>query len=95
MALTKEDVSAIAKLARLQVNDDEIEQYKQELTQILDLVEQMNQVDVTNVEPMAHPQELMQPLRADQVLESDQRNKFQAIAPAVQDGLYLVPKVID
>lgn len=95
MALTKEDVSAIAKLARLQVNDDEIEQYKQELTQILDLVEQMNQVDVTNVEPMAHPQELMQPLRADQVLESDQRDKFQAIAPAVQDGLYLVPKVID
>ncbi len=95
MALTKEDVSAIAKLARLQVNDDEIEQYKQELTQILDLVEQMNQVDVTNVEPMAHPQELMQPLRADQVLESDQRDKFQAIAPAVQDGLYLVPKVIE
>ena len=95
MALTKEDVSAIAKLARLQVNDDEIERYKQELTQILDLVEQMNQVDVTNVEPMAHPQELMQPLRADQVLESDQRDKFQAIAPAVQDGLYLVPKVIE
>lgn len=95
MALTKEDVSAIAKLARLQVNDDEIEQYKQELTQILDLVEQMNQVDVTDVEPMAHPQELMQPLRADQVSESNQRDKFQAIAPAVQDGLYLVPKVIE
>lgn len=95
MALTKEDVSAIAKLARLQVNDDEIEQYKQELTQILDLVEQMNQVDVTDIEPMAHPQELMQPLRADQVSESNQRDKFQAIAPAVQDGLYLVPKVIE
>jgi len=95
MALTKKDVSAIAKLARLQINDDEIEQYKHELTQILDLVEQMNQVEVVDVEPMAHPQELMQPLRADEVLESDQRDKFQAIAPAVQDGLYLVPKVIE
>jgi aspartyl-tRNA(Asn)/glutamyl-tRNA(Gln) amidotransferase subunit C len=95
MALTKKDVSAIAKLARLQINDDEVEQYKHELTQILDLVEQMNQVEVVDVEPMAHPQELMQPLRADEVLESDQRDKFQAIAPAVQDGLYLVPKVIE
>jgi len=95
MALTKKDVSAIAKLARLQINDDEVEQYKHELTQILDLVEQMNQVEVVDVEPMAHPQELMQPLRADEVLESDQRDKFQAIAPAVHDGLYLVPKVIE
>jgi len=95
MALTKKDVSAIAKLARLQINDEEVEQYKHELTQILDLVEQMNQVEVVDVEPMAHPQELMQPLRADEVLESDQRDKFQAIAPAVQDGLYLVPKVIE
>jgi len=95
MALTKKDVSAIAKLACLQINDAEVEQYKHELTQILDLVEQMNQVEVVDVEPMAHPQELMQPLRADEVLESDQRDKFQAIAPAVQDGLYLVPKVIE
>jgi aspartyl-tRNA(Asn)/glutamyl-tRNA(Gln) amidotransferase subunit C len=55
----------------------------------------MNQVDVTGVEPMAHPQELMQPLRTDQVSESNQRDKFQAIAPATQDGLYLVPKVIE
>jgi aspartyl-tRNA(Asn)/glutamyl-tRNA(Gln) amidotransferase subunit C len=95
MALTNEDVLAIAKLARLQIEDDKVEQYKQELTQILDLVEEMNQIDVTDVEPMAHPQELMQPLRTDQVTESDQRDKFQAIAPATQDGLYLVPKVIE
>ena len=95
MALTKEDVLAIAKLARLQIEDDKVEQYKQELTQILDLVEEMNQIDVTDVEPMAHPQELMQPLRTDQVSESDQRDKFQVIAPATQDGLYLVPKVIE
>ena len=95
MALTNEDVLAIAKLARLQIADDKVEQYKRELTKILDLVEQMNQVDVTDVEPMAHPQELMQPLRSDQVSEFDQRDKFQAIAPATQDGLYLVPKVIE
>ena len=95
MALTNEDVLAIAKLARLQIAGEKVEQYKHELTKILDLVEQMNQVDVTGVEPMAHPQELMQPLRTDQVSESNQRDKFQAIAPATQDGLYLVPKVIE
>ena len=95
MALTNEDVLAIAKLARLQIADDKVEQYNHELTKILDLVEQMKQVDVTDVEPMALPQELMQPLRTDQVSESNQRDKFQAIAPATQDGLYLVPKVIE
>jgi len=95
MALSTEDVCNIAKLAKLQINADEFEQYKQDLSRILEFVEQMNQVNVDNIEPMAHPQDMMQSLRIDEVTESDQREKFQHIAPATQDGLYLVPKVIE
>ena len=95
MALSKEDVLNIANLAKLQVNEDEVDRYKQDLSRILEFVEQMNQADVDNIAPMAHPQEMMQPLREDAITETDQREKFQQIAPATQDGLYLVPKVIE
>ena len=95
MALSKEDVLNIANLARLQIDEGELDRYKQDLSRILEFVEQMNQADVDNIEPMAHPQDMMQPLRADNVAESNQREKFQQIAPATQDGLYLVPKVIE
>ena len=95
MALSTEDVLNIANLAKLQVNEDEVDQYKQDLSRILEFVEQMNQADVDNIAPMAHPQEMMQPLREDAITETDQREKFQQIAPATQDGLYLVPKVIE
>lgn len=95
MALSTEDIRNIAKLAKLQINDDELDQYKQDLSNILEFVEQMNQANVDNIEPMAHPQDMMQTLRSDEVAESNQRDKFQKIAPATQDGLYLVPKVIE
>lgn len=95
MALTPEEIRNIATLARLHINEDEVARYQQDLSRILEFVEQMNQADVDNIEPMAHPQELVQQLRIDQVTESDQRDKFQSIAPATQDGLYLVPKVIE
>ncbi len=95
MALSTEDVRGIAKLAKLQINEDELEHYKQDLSRILEFVEQMNQANVENIEPMAHPQDMMQLLRADEITETDQREKFQQIAPATQDGLYLVPKVIE
>ena len=95
MALSTEDVRDIAKLAKLQINQDELDRYKQDLSRILEFVEQMNQADVENIEPMAHPQDMMQSLRVDEVAETNQREKFQQIAPATQDGLYLVPKVIE
>ena len=95
MALSTEDIRNIATLAKLQINEQELEQYKQDLSNILEFVEQMNQADVDNIEPMAHPQDMMQSLRLDEVAEADQREKFQGIAPATQDGLYLVPKVIE
>ena len=95
MAITSKDVRNIANLAKLHVQEADIERYQQDLSKILDFVEQIEQVDVEGIEPMAHPQEMVQRLRADQATEKDQRDKFQAIAPTTQDGLYLVPKVID
>jgi aspartyl-tRNA(Asn)/glutamyl-tRNA(Gln) amidotransferase subunit C len=95
MALDKTDVAKIAHLARLAVDDDDLDHYASELSSILHLVEQMDGVDTTGVEPMAHPLHMTQRLRPDQVTESNQREAFQRIAPATQDGLYLVPKVIE
>ena len=95
MPLSTQDVRDIAKLAKLQINQDELDRYKQDLSRILEFVEQMNQANVDDVEPMAHPQDMMQSLRVDEVVETNQREKFQSIAPATQDGLYLVPKVIE
>ncbi len=95
MSLSTQDVRDIAKLAKLQINQDELDRYKQDLSRILEFVEQMNQANVENIEPMAHPQDMMQSLRVDEIAETNQREKFQQIAPATQDGLYLVPKVIE
>lgn len=95
MALDKGDVAKIAHLARLAVDDAELDHYASELSSILDLVEQMGSVDTTGVEPMAHPLHMAQRLRPDQVTEPNQREHYQQIAPATQDGLYLVPKVIE
>jgi len=95
MTLKIEDVRNIAQLARLQMDDASLEQYASDLSSILALAEQMNAVDTSNVSPMAHPLDATQRLRPDEVTESDQREKFQAIAPDVENGLYRVPKVID
>ena len=95
MTLKIEDVRNIAQLARLQIDDSSIEQYATDLSSILALAEQMNTVDTTDVTPMAHPLDATQRLRPDEVTETDQREKFQAIAPDVKNGLYRVPKVIE
>lgn len=95
MSLEKTDVINIAHLARLAINDEDIPQYERNLSNILGLVEQMNAIDTANVEPMAHPLDTSQRLRPDEVTETDQRELFQGIAPATENGLYLVPKVIE
>ncbi len=95
MSLDRADVEKIAHLARLGIEDQEAESYAKDLSNILDLVEQMNAVDTVGVEPMAHPLHMAQRLRPDEVTETDQRDKYQSIAPSVEDGLYLVPKVIE
>ena len=95
MSLTRQEVEKIAHLARLSITEEETEQYSRELSKILDLVEQLNQVDTENVDPMAHPIEVSQRLRVDEVTEENQRAAFQACAQTVEKGLYLVPKVIE
>ena len=95
MSLTPQDVEKIAHLARLAVTENETAAVASDLTNILDLVEQMSQVDTEQVLPMSHPLHMSQRLRPDAVTEIDQREKFQAIAPAVENGLYLVPRVIE
>jgi aspartyl-tRNA(Asn)/glutamyl-tRNA(Gln) amidotransferase subunit C len=95
MSLNTEQVKKIALLARLQITPDEAARYAESLSRILGLIEQMNAVATDGVEPMAHPSDAGLRLRDDVVTEPDQREKFQAIAPAVEAGLYLVPKVIE
>ena len=95
MSLDASEVEKIAHLARLKIDAEDVPEYAKNLSNILDLVEQMNAVDTSGVEPMAHPQDLAQRLRVDEVTETDQREQFQACAPATEDGLYLVPKVIE
>ena len=95
MTLSQKDIRQIAHLARLEVSDDEIADYVDKLSQIIDLVDQLQQADTTDVVPMAHPSDMSQRLRADEVSETNQRELFQRNASAVTDGLYRVPKVID
>ncbi len=95
MSLGPEDVEKIASLAALDIEADAVEAYARNLSEILTFVEQMNAVDTSQVAPMAHPQDMTQRLRPDVVTESDQREAFQRIAPAVESGLYLVPRVIE
>ncbi len=95
MSLSDEQVSAIAELARLSVPRDALRGLAQELSAILDFVAQMNAVDTSGVEPMAHPQDVPQRLRPDEVTETIDRARYQAVAPAVSHGLYLVPRVIE
>lgn len=95
MELDQTDIHRIAHLARLQIEDQDIPEYVRNLSDILGFVEQMNDVETGQVMPMAHPLDATQRLRQDIVTEVDEREKFQAIAPQVEEGLYLVPKVIE
>lgn len=95
MSLTPDDVAKIAHLARLAMSPDDATTLGRDLSNILDLVAQMDSVDTADVEPMAHPLEMAQRLREDRVTEENQRDRYQANAPAVENGLFLVPKVIE
>jgi aspartyl-tRNA(Asn)/glutamyl-tRNA(Gln) amidotransferase subunit C len=95
MALERSDVEKIAHLARLGLNEAEVPRTTETLNNILGLIDAMQAVDTDGIEPLAHPLETTQRLRADLVTERNQREAYQAIAPAVENGLYLVPKVIE
>ncbi|MCG7924227.1 MAG: Asp-tRNA(Asn)/Glu-tRNA(Gln) amidotransferase subunit GatC [Candidatus Thiodiazotropha taylori] len=95
MSLDRSDVEKIAHLARLALDENQVEGYAAELSNILALVEQLEAANTDNIEPMAHPLHMAQRLRQDQVTEPDRRDQNQAVAPLVENGLYLVPKVIE
>jgi aspartyl-tRNA(Asn)/glutamyl-tRNA(Gln) amidotransferase subunit C len=95
LKVTKEVVQQIAELAQLQITEDELGNVMDSMNQVLDLVEAMQAVDTTGIEPMAHPLDSTQILREDVVTEPDQRDDYQKIAPSTQDGLYLVPRVVE
>ncbi|HJP37780.1 MAG: Asp-tRNA(Asn)/Glu-tRNA(Gln) amidotransferase subunit GatC [Gammaproteobacteria bacterium] len=95
MALSKSDVAHIAQLARLEVSDDEITDYVDKLSSIIDLVAKLGELDTSAVLPMAHPHEMSQRLRPDEATETDQRESYQRNAQAVGDGFYRVPRVIE
>ena len=95
MSLNIKTVHDIARLARLEIESTEVDKYRQELSNILDLVAQMEAVDTSNIKPMTHPFDASLRLRPDVVTEENQRDKFQDTAPSTENGLYLVPKVID
>ncbi len=89
------DVEKLADLARLEISEDTINEVCSSVTEVLKLVDQLQAVDTQGVKPMAHPLDAIQALRTDEVSEANVRAEYQAIAPATEDGLYLVPKVID
>ncbi|KAA1192798.1 Asp-tRNA(Asn)/Glu-tRNA(Gln) amidotransferase subunit GatC [Pseudohalioglobus sediminis] len=95
MAIEQDEIEKIAELARIRIPQQEIGELTQRITAILGMVDQLQAADTDGVEPMANPLDATQKLRADEVTESNHREAFQAIAPAVENGLYLVPKVID
>lgn len=88
-------LSNIAELARLAVEEKDLVSLTRDLGAILGFVEQMNAVDSKGVEPMAHPLDVDQRLRVDEITECNQRELYQGVAPSHEDGLYLVPRVLD
>lgn len=95
MAFDKTEVKNIAHLARLAITEDDLEAYTDSISNILGLVNKLQEINTDQIKPMAHPMDATQRLRTDIVSEENQRESLQAIAPATENGLYLVPKVIE
>lgn len=95
MAIEQDEIENIAALARIRIAPDQIAQLTRRIADILHMVDQLQAVDTAGVEPLANPLDATQRLRADEVTEGNRREAFQAIAPAVENGLYLVPRVVE
>ena len=95
MAFDKTEVEKVAQLARLHISDSEKDEVTGRITDILTLIDQMQSVITDTVTPLAHPLDMTQRLREDDVTESNRRDELQQLAPEVEEGLYLVPKVIE
>ena len=95
MSLSETDIRRLAHLARIDVDERAVDAVRRQLDGILALIDELQAVDTTGVVPMAHAQDVAAPLREDRVTDYDQHETFQSVAPAVERGLYLVPKVIE
>ncbi len=95
MTLTLADVHRIAHLARIEIDEAAAREVHKKLEAIFAMINELQAVDTSGIEPMSHAQDVMLPLREDVVTAADQRELFQSAAPAVQDGLYLVPRVVE
>jgi aspartyl-tRNA(Asn)/glutamyl-tRNA(Gln) amidotransferase subunit C len=95
MPLTQDDVYRIAHLARIEIEPAEAAEVHAKLTMIFGVLDALAAIDTEGVEPMAHAQDVALPLRDDVATETDHRSEYQSVAPAVQDGLYLVPRVVE
>jgi aspartyl-tRNA(Asn)/glutamyl-tRNA(Gln) amidotransferase subunit C len=95
VTISRADIEKVAVLARIRLDDEQIPALENDLSNILSLVDQLSAANTDSVEPLAHPLDAVQRLRADVVTENNQREAFQAIAPATESGLYLVPRVIE
>ncbi|WP_027469860.1 Asp-tRNA(Asn)/Glu-tRNA(Gln) amidotransferase subunit GatC [Deefgea rivuli] len=95
MSLSTDDVRRIARLARIAVTENEVAESQIQLNRLFGLIEEMRAIDTTGIAPMPHPQDMLLRLRDDVATAANRREAFQAAAPAVENGLYLVPKVIE
>lgn len=89
------DITDLAHLARININDDMVADVTHTLNNILQLVDQLQEANTDNITPMSHPLDAQQRLRADEITETNHREQLQANAPAVDKGLFLVPQVIE
>ena len=95
MSLDSSDIEKLAVLSRIEINQATVDEVAENISNVLKLVDQLQAADTDGVAPMAHPMDAVQVLRADNVTETNHRDKYQACAPATQDGLYLVPRVVE
>ena len=93
--MDRSEITRLAELARIEITEATVDEAASSITDVLKLVDQLQAADTDGVAPMAHPMDATQRLRADLVSEENRREAFQAIAPETEEGLYLVPKVID
>lgn len=95
MSIKKQEILKVAHLARLNITTDRIEEYTENISNILDLMAQMNQINTDDVTPLSNPLDAVQRLRPDIVTEVNQRELYQRLAAQAEEGLYLVPRVIE
>ncbi|MEM8562423.1 MAG: Asp-tRNA(Asn)/Glu-tRNA(Gln) amidotransferase subunit GatC [Pseudomonadota bacterium] len=95
MSIDQDEIETIAELARIRIAADQVESITDRITAILTMVDQLKNIDTSGITPMANPLDANARLRADEVTEGNQREAFQSIAPSVEDGLYLVPRVVE